>query len=345
MAESPVVEDVGGVFAAKIFSNDNSAALAQQLSSIFSNFNSTPEGRLQREEECLSALTDTLFFHEKELGLNDPLQERIISLIDSAFSVSVDKGCSSFRIVFDVKWKDQHEKRFRCFALLLSRAFKCTTPEDCLKVTTAIGEVLEDNIRTASDILSDQIEPLLSEVNGGNMQRCIVACEVVAKVVETTSLIIKQNPTLLELLTCSCAPLTTLRGALETRNLWHRTALLRLTSALVDEGCYDVTQTLSRDMVNIVQDHMRSATDESQLTGVLAALLHFAVTPAFTAAPWALPQLVRFLVETDWASYSVPTRVTAMRCTVKVMSVLCCDDRDQYDALRRRCLELMNKED
>jgi serine/threonine-protein kinase mTOR len=345
MAESPVTDDVGGVFAAKLFSNDNSAALAQQLGSIFSIFNSTPEGRLQREEECLSALTDTLFYHEKELGLGDLLQERIISLIDSAFGVSVDKGCRSLRIVFDVKWKDQHEKRSRCFTLLLSRAFKCTTPEECLKVTTELGEVLEDNTRTATDILADQIEPLLSEVKSSDMQRSIAACEVVAKIVETTSFIIKQNPTLLELLTCSCAPLTTLKEALETRNVWHRTALLRLTSALVDEGCYDVTHTLSRDMANIVQDHIRSATEESKLMGVLSALLHFAVTPAFTAAPWNVPQLVRFLVETDWSSCAVPIRVCAMQCIIKVMSVLCSDDRNQYDALHRRALELVNKED
>lgn len=345
MAESPVVEDVGGVFVGKIFTSDNSAALAQQLSSLFSNLNSTPEGRVQREEECLSALSDTLFFHEKELGLSDPLQERIIALIDSAFNFSVDKGCSSFRIVFDVKWKDQHEKRFCCFTLLLSRAFKCTTPEDCLKVTTALGEVLEDNIRTATDILVDQIEPLLSEVQGGDMHRSIVACEVVATIVETTPLIIKQNPTLLEMLTCACAPLTTLREALETRNVWHRTALLRLTSALVDEGCYDVTQTLSRDIVNVVQDHIRSASDESDLMGVLSALLHFAVTPAFASAPWNVPQIVRFLTETHWSSYSVPTRVSAMKGIVKVMSVLCLDDRGQYDVLRKRALALLNEDD
>ncbi|KPI87973.1 target of rapamycin kinase (TOR) kinase 3 putative (TOR3) [Leptomonas seymouri] len=345
MAESPVVENASGVFVGRLFNSDSSAALAQQLSSIFSNFNSTPEGRVQREEECLSALTDTLFFHEKELGLSESLQERIISLIDSAFTVSVDKGCSSFRIVFDVKWKDQHEKRSRCFMLLLSRAFKCTTQEDCIKVTTALGEVLEDNFRTATDILADHVEPLLSEVKSGDMQRSIVACEVVAKIVERTSPIIKRNPTLLELLTNACAPLTTLREALETRNAWHRTALLRLTSALVDEGCYEVTQTLSRDIVGVVQDHLRAAVGESQLTAVLSALLHFAVTPAFNSAPWNVPLLVRFLVETDWSRYSVPTRVSAVKCIGKVMSVLCEDDRSQYDALRKRVLELFTKDD
>ncbi|CAC9541356.1 phosphatidylinositol 3-kinase-like protei [Leishmania infantum JPCM5] len=344
MAETLAPNDVGGISVTKLFSSDSTAALGQQLSSIFSNLNSTPNDRQQRAEECLSALTDTLFLHENELGANESLHERIIALIDGTFCTSVDKGCSSFRVVFDVKWKDQHEKRNRCFVLLLSRAFKCTTPEDCLKVIQCLGEVLEDNIRTTTDLLADNVEPLLRDLFAADVHRRTVACEVLAKIVSTTTFIIKRNPTLLELLTSSCAPLVTLKDAMETRNLWHRTALIRLTSALV-ENCYEVTPAVAKDVADLVFRYMRAAEDESQLVGVLSALIHVAVTPAFVSAPWDLPQLVRFLCETDWSVYAVATRVAAVAAINKVAFFFCQEEKACYEALRTRSLEFISLDD
>ncbi|KAK7195884.1 target of rapamycin kinase 3 [Novymonas esmeraldas] len=345
MEEVLAPEEVGGPAVPKFFSSASTAALGQQLSSIFANLNSTPEDRWQRAEECLSALTDTLFLHENELGSNEPLQERLIALIDSAFCTSVDKGCSSLRVVFDVKWRDQHDKRTRCFALLLSRAFKCATPEECLKVIQCLGEVLEDNIRTTTDLLADHVEPLLKDIFAADVHRRTVACEVLAKIVSTTAFIIKRNPTLLELLTSSCAALVTLKEAMETRNVWHRTALIRLTSALVEESCYEVTPTVARDVVDLVFRYMRAARDESQLVSVLSGIIHVAVTPAFASAPWNQPQLVRFLCETDWAVYSVPTRVAAAAGAGKVAFYLCLEDKAAYDALGARTLKFISSDD
>ncbi|KAG5491822.1 hypothetical protein JIQ42_01730 [Leishmania sp. Namibia] len=344
MAKTLAPNDVGGISVTKLFSSDSTAALGQQLSSIFSNLNSTPRDRRQRTAECLSALTDTLFLHQNELGANESLQERIIHLIDSAFCTSVDKGCSSFHVVFDIMWKDQHEKRNRCFVLLLSRAFKCTTPEECLSVMQCLGEVLEDNIRTTTDLLSDHVEPLLKDLFAADVHRRTVACEVLTKVVSTAAFIIKRNPTLLELLTTSCPPLVTLKDALETQNLWHRTALIRLTSALV-ENCYEVTPAVAKEVADLVFSYMCAASDESQLVGVLSALNHVAVTPAFVSAPWNLPQLVRFLCETDWSVYSVATRVAAVAAASKAAIFLCQGEREWCDALSARSLEFISSDD
>ncbi|CAJ1023013.1 Domain of unknown function (DUF3385)/FAT domain/FKBP12-rapamycin binding domain/Phosphatidylinositol 3- and 4-kinase/FATC domain containing protein, putative [Leishmania lindenbergi] len=344
MTETLAAGDMGSISVTKLFSSDSTAALGQQLSSIFSNLNSTSKDRWQRSEECLSALMDTLFLHEKELGANESLHERVIALIDSAFCNSVDKGCSSFRVVFDIKWKDQHEKRNRCFMLLLSRAFKCTTPEECLKVIQCLGEVLEDNIRTTTDLLTDHVEALLKDLFAADVHRRTVVCEVLAKIVSTAAFIIKRNPTLLELLTSSCAPLVTLKDAMETRNVWHRTALIRLTSALV-KNCYEVTPQVAKDVADLVLRHMRAAADESLLVGVLSALAYVAVTPAFVSAPWNLPQLVSFLCETDWSVYSVATRVAAVAAASKVACFLCQEERDWYEALRTRSLEFISSDD
>ncbi|KAG5468443.1 hypothetical protein LSCM1_02423 [Leishmania martiniquensis] len=344
MAEALAPNEVGGISVTKLFSTDSTAALSQQLSSIFANLISTPKDRRQRTAECLSALTDTLFLHQNELGANESLQEHVMRLIDSAFCTSVDKGCSSFRVVFDIKWKDQHEKRNRCFVLLLNRAFKCTTPEECLKVIQCLGEVLEDNIRTTIDLLSDHVEPLLRDLFAADVRRRTVACEVLTKIVSTATFIIKRNPTLLELLTTSCAPLVTLKDALETPNLWHRTALIRLTSALV-ENCYEVTLAVAKDVAELVFRYMCAASDESQLAGVLSALNHVAVTPAFVSAPRNLPQLVYFLCETDWSVYSVATRVAAVTAVSKVALNLCEEEEECCEALRARSLAFISSDD
>ncbi|GET92463.1 phosphatidylinositol 3-kinase-like protein [Leishmania tarentolae] len=344
MAETLAPNDVSEISFTKLFSSDSTAALGQQLSSIFSNLTSTPKDRKQRTKECLSALTDTLFLHQKEIGTNESLHKRIIALIDGAFCTSVEKGCSSFRVVFDLKWKDQHEKRTRCFVLLLSRAFKCTTPDGCLKVIQCLGEVLEDNIRTTTDLLADHVEPLLSDLFAADVHRRTVACEVLAKIVSTTTFIIKRNPTLLELLTSCCAPLVTLKDAMETRNLWHRTALIRLTSALV-ENCYEVTPVVAKDVADLVLRYMRAAADESQLVGALSALTHVAVTPAFVSAPWDLPELVHFLCETDWSGYCVATRVAAVAAINKVALFICQEEKECYEVLRTRSLDFISLDD
>ncbi|KAG5494124.1 hypothetical protein JKF63_01959 [Porcisia hertigi] len=345
MAETLDHEDVGGFPVTRIFSSDSTAALDQQVTSIFSNLNSTPKDRRQRAQECLSALTDTLFLHEKELGANESLQARIIALVDGTFCTSVDKGCSSFRVVFDIKWKDQHDKRTRCFALLLNRAFHCTTPDDCLKVVECLGEVLADNIRTTTDLLADNVEALISDLFTAQQHRRTVACEVLAKIVSTTAFVIKRNPTLLGRLASSCAPLVTLKDAIETQDVWHRTALIRLTSALVEESCFEVTPAVAKDVADLVLGYMRAAADESQLLGVLSALIHVAATPAFVSAPWNLPQLVSFLCDTDWSAYSEMTRVAVVTGVNKVAFLLCQDEKALYEALRMRSLGFISSDD
>lgn len=337
-------ESVSGVAVAKLFSTDSTTALCQQLTSIFSNLKSTPSDRARREEECLASLRDTLFLQAEEISSSESLQEKLLQLLDSTFDVSVAKGCSSVAVVFDVKWKDQHHKLSRLFVLLLQRALKCSSSAECQSILKCVGDILDENVRTTTDILSDHLENLLNDMRSSDIQHRTAVAEVLTKIVERTAFVLKREPTLLEVLTTSCAPLSILDGALEATETWHRTALMRLVVILIDQGCFEVTAAMEQSIATLLYHRLASPTSEPHIAGTLAALNDIVVHPSFISVPWDFETIARFLVDTDWRCFSAPTRAAAALAAGKVAH-FCRNSVDLCEGLAVKVLEFLSEDE
>ncbi|RNC30176.1 putative phosphatidylinositol 4-kinase, partial [Trypanosoma cruzi] len=190
----------------------SASALGRQFSIIFRNLQSAPESRLRRVNECLSDLLDLLVAHTKEI-IELGLLDHIFQLVNETFDSSVKRGIQALRVVFDAHLGDQHEERSRCVALLMRQAARGKCEEDCAFMLNELGEVLQENVRSTSDMLGRHLNRAIVMMRqGATVHERAVGCQILATMVETSSSVIKRNPALLDSLNATCSPLFLLAG-------------------------------------------------------------------------------------------------------------------------------------
>ncbi|CCW59851.1 unnamed protein product [Phytomonas sp. EM1] len=328
-----------GAPASLLMDGDNTIALGHQLSDIFSNLISTPESRPMRLEECLNALTDTLFAHANTIAGNERLQQMVLRLVDSVFDSSTDKGCRVFEVVFDLQWRDLHEKRSRCLSLLLNHALKKESSEDCRVILETAAEVLKEHALSTTDMIEEHLSKLTSILKTSpKTTRRAASCNILAAFIATSAPIIKRNPAQLELLKSVCLPSALLQTAVETTNGWYRTAVIDLLNIMVTENCYEVSLQMATQIADTMTHYMATVTGETQLKGVLYILSSMATAPAFRSASWNLPAIAGFLTERDWSFVSKQTKAALAYTTGKVAYVLYGKDNVLYERLSSRVL-------
>lgn len=187
--------------------SDNTTALGKQIQYILRNLSLIPDCQTVRVEECLNLLLDTLFAYAGVVSTSAQLQHEIINLISTLLEINVERGCRAFHVIFELSWKDQHEKRCRCLDLLLRHALKLTTREHCTMVGRCVAEVLQDSIRTTTEILGDTFAFLVEPIRQVTNEAVSTAgYELLANIIDTTADIVKRNPALLEFVTQSFPP-------------------------------------------------------------------------------------------------------------------------------------------
>lgn len=328
-----------GATIARFFGVDSSAALGQQIESIFMNLLDAPDTRAMRVEECLNSLMDTLFSHAEEISTNESLQQLLLRRVESTFDNSVEKGCRSVAVVFDIQWRDQHEKRSQCLALLINRALQTRNRDHCLRILDSVAEVLEENIRSTTDLIAEHLSVLTMRMRcTGDPCFTAASCELLAKIIEISATLIKRNPTQLEQLAAECPALALLRQAMETTDVWHRTAVIRLLVVMVQENCYELSAELADRVAEAVRHYISSVTEETQLVGALSILSEMGCTPAFSQAAWDLVSVADFFTEHNWSVCSKETRALAAYTTAKVGYTLCANHPECYHRLSQQLL-------
>ncbi|CCW67176.1 unnamed protein product [Phytomonas sp. Hart1] len=343
--ESPL-SSPRGIPIAPLLNGDNTNALGQQLSDIFSNLISLPESRPMRMEECLNALMDTLFAHANTIAGDERLQRILLRLVDSVFDASTSKGCRVFDVVFDLQWRDLHEKRNRCLSLLLNHALKTESSADCQEILETAAEVLKEHALSTTDLIEEHLSKLTSILKTSPVAtRRAASCHILTKFIATSAPILKRNPAQLELLKAVCLPSALLQAEVETTNDWYRTAAIDLLSTMVTESCYEVSVPMATQIAEMMTHYMATVAGETQLKGVLYVLSSMATAPGFRSAAWNLPAIADFLMESDWSFVSKHTKAVLAYTTGKVAYVLFSEDDALYERLSARVLQFTESDD
>ncbi|ESL06235.1 phosphatidylinositol kinase related TOR-like 1 [Trypanosoma rangeli SC58] len=318
------------------FFKESASALGRQFSVIFRNLQSAPPSRLRRVNECLADLLDLLVAHPKEiaeLGLLD----YIFQLVNETFDDSYEKGLQALRVVFDANIGDQHEKRSRCVALLMKQAARGKSEEDCAAVLQDLGEVLQENVRSTSDMLGKHLNRAIVMMRQGtSLHERAVGCQILATMVATSSGVIKRNPALLDSLNASCSPLFLLRETLESAFSWHRHALVSLLTSVVEKHCIEVPASMVTQMSAMMTECIETADEEGRILGLLTTIETVAASPTLQSAPWPLKAIHSFLTGRDWKTTTVEARNIVPRATGKAL-FLFRNDEELYDGVMR-CL-------
>ncbi|KEG11364.1 putative phosphatidylinositol 4-kinase [Trypanosoma grayi] len=309
------------------FFSDSASALGRQFCIIFLNLQSASDNRRRRVEECLSALRDLLVAHTKEVGEHG-LVDYLFRLVTETFGVSVDKGIKALRVVFDVQLGDQHEERSRCLNLLMQQAASAKTMEDCAAMLHELGEVLQENVRSTSDLLGKHLNRAIHMMqNGASLREKAVGCQMLATMVGTSCGVIKRNPALLEALNTSCQPNFLLRETIVSPLLWHREALVSLLTNIVEKHCIDIHTSMSVQISAIMTEYMEAPAEEGHTVGVLTAIEAVAASPMLQAVPWSLKAICSFLTGCNWKKQPQEVGMMAVRTTAKSLLLFVNDEK------------------
>nr|CCC47387.1 conserved hypothetical protein, fragment [Trypanosoma vivax Y486] len=321
--------DSGGSGPPRFF-GDTSSALSQQFTTIFRNLKNTPESRQRRVEEFLCALHDILVVHSREVNEHG-LMPFIFSLVEETFQVSVSRGIEAIRVVFDVQLGDSHDERCRCFNVLLDQASKSKCQSDCEAILRELGEVLQENVRCASDLLAKHLPRKIGMMHTGTPEEMAVVCQVLATMVGTGAAVVKRSPALLDMLSSACSPLKLFQEIIESVNAWHRHALVCLLTSVAESSCIEISTTLAVQMSEMLSARLSFDTEEEHLVGLLKVIEAVSSSPALQAVPWSLELIFSFL-KRNWSQYSEQVQVAVARSTGMVMPLLSKDER-LYDLL------------
>ncbi|RNC46931.1 target of rapamycin kinase (TOR) kinase 3 putative (TOR3) [Trypanosoma cruzi] len=323
------------------FFKESASALGRQFSIIFRNLQSAPESRLRRVNECLSDLLDLLVAHTKEI-IELGLLDHIFQLVNETFDSSVKRGIQALRVVFDAHLGDQHEERSRCVALLMRQAARGKCEEDCAFMLNELGEVLQENVRSTSDMLGRHLNRAIVMMRqGATVHERAVGCQILATMVETSSSVIKRNPALLDSLNATCSPLFLLRETVESFSMWHRHALVGLLKNIVEKHCIEISPFMATQMSAVMTEFMENADENVIIVGLLTAIETVAASPTLQSAPWHLKKIHSFLMERDWNTYPKEVCIMVPRATGKAL-LLFRDDEGLYYGIMRCFLSYLS---
>lgn len=319
------------------FFNDSVSALRRQFAIIFRNLGNAPDNCPWRMNQCLSDLLDFLVVHAKEiseLGLVNDL----FRLVQNTFGVSIQKGIQVLRVVFDVQIGDQHEERTLCLELLMRQAADAASEKDCTAMLHELGEVLQENVRSTSDMLAKNLSQAINMMRQGvSLKERAVGCQILATMVGTSSGVIKRNPTLLDTLTTSYPLCLLFREIIYSSDGWHRHALVSLLLNVVENHCVDVTPAVSEQMANTMRELLEKSHELGCVVGVFTAIESIATSPILQTVLWPLEEIYLFLTTGDWRAFSTEVCVMAPRTTGKALSLFT-KNEELYDGLVKHLL-------
>ncbi|KAH9577494.1 PDZ domain 6 [Trypanosoma melophagium] len=301
------------------FFNESTSPLGRQFSIIFLNLQNAPGNRRRRVDECLSALLDLLVAHIKEVS-EHTLMDYLFQLVGDTFNVSIERGILALRVVFDVHVGDQHEERSRCLQILMRQALCAKTEEACSAILHEFGEVLQENVRSTSDLLGKHLNHAISEIqNKSSLRQKAIGCQILATIVETSSAVVKRHPPLLDSLNTSCKPSFLLKEIIESSFMWHRHALANLLKNIMENHCIELSPSEATKMSDMMSDYMK-VSEEEPIIGVLTAVETVASSPILqVGVPWSLETISTFFVEHNWKRYSKNVRMMAAQSTGKIL--------------------------
>ncbi|ORC93803.1 putative phosphatidylinositol 4-kinase [Trypanosoma theileri] len=302
------------------FFSESTSPLGRQFSIIFLNLQTAPDNRRRRVDECLSALLDLLVAHIKEVS-EHTFMDYLFQLVGDTFGVSIERGILALRVVFDVHVGDQHEERSRCLQLLMRQALSAKSEEACTAILHEFGEVLQENVRSTSDLLGKHLNSAISELRSErSVQRKAIGWQILATIVETSSGVVKRHPPLLDSLNSSCKPFLLLKEIIESSSMWHRHALSSLLKNIMENHCIELVASEATKMSDILSDYMKIVSEEEPIIGVLTAVKTIASSPILQGGvPWSLKTISSFFIERDWKNYSKNVRVMVAQSTGKIL--------------------------